>query len=168
MTVSAADPDPTDPGPADGRDETPTERLDRNWAELLQELRVTQTGSQLLTGLLLTLPFQSRFASLTAGQVALYLVVLAATIVAALLALAPVSLHRLLFRRHEKDRLIAFAHTALRVVLLAVALSVAGTATLIFWIVVGASAAIVAAVATAALIVATWILVPLALRRRST
>ena len=37
------------------RDETPMQRLDRNWADLLQELRVVQTGVQLLTGFLLTL-----------------------------------------------------------------------------------------------------------------
>ena len=43
------------------RHETPLEQLDRNWADLLQELRVSQTGVQLLTGFLLTLPFQSRF-----------------------------------------------------------------------------------------------------------
>ena len=42
----------------DARHETATERLDRNWADLLQELRVVQTGVQLLTGLLLTVPFK--------------------------------------------------------------------------------------------------------------
>jgi tRNA uridine 5-carbamoylmethylation protein Kti12 len=41
--------------------ETKTERLDRNWSSLLQELRVVQTGVQLLTGFLVTLPFQQRF-----------------------------------------------------------------------------------------------------------
>ncbi len=33
-----------------GRAETETERLDRHWASLLQELRVAQTGVQVLTG----------------------------------------------------------------------------------------------------------------------
>ena len=46
------------------RHETPTARLDRNWEDLLQELRVAQTGVQLLTGLLLTVPFQARFRDL--------------------------------------------------------------------------------------------------------
>ena len=46
------------------RDETEAQRLDRNWSSLLQELRVTQTGVQLLTGFLLTLPFQARFTQL--------------------------------------------------------------------------------------------------------
>ena len=46
------------------RDETEAQRLDRNWSSLLQELRVAQTGVQLLTGFLLTLPFQQRFTQL--------------------------------------------------------------------------------------------------------
>ncbi len=47
------------------RDETETQRLDRNWSNLLQELRVVQTSVQLLTGFLLTLPFQQRFEELS-------------------------------------------------------------------------------------------------------
>ena len=46
---------------SDGRDETPNERADRNWNELLQELRVMQTGTQILTGFLLAVAFQPRF-----------------------------------------------------------------------------------------------------------
>ncbi len=61
MTTSTPDPEDAYRGL---RRETPTERLDRNWVELLQELRVVQTGVQLLTGFLLTLPFQSRFREL--------------------------------------------------------------------------------------------------------
>ena len=55
------------------RSETETERLDRNWASLLQELRVVQTGVQLLTGFLLTLPFQQRFDVLDGDMRVLYL-----------------------------------------------------------------------------------------------
>ncbi len=51
----------------DDRDETEAQRLDRNWSSLLQELRVAQTGVQLLTGFLLILPFQPRFTSWTAS-----------------------------------------------------------------------------------------------------
>jgi hypothetical protein len=44
--------------------EAPQEQLTRNFDELLQELRVTQTGVQILTGFLLTLPFTDRFQDL--------------------------------------------------------------------------------------------------------
>jgi hypothetical protein len=60
MSYSPRPPEEPDAG-HDGRAETPTERLDRNWAELLQELRVIQTGTQILTGFLLAAVFQSRF-----------------------------------------------------------------------------------------------------------
>src|SRR5690606_31603274 len=56
-----------------GRPETPEQRSDRNWNELLQELRVMQTGVQILTGFLLILPFQSRFADLDDYQRTVYL-----------------------------------------------------------------------------------------------
>ena len=56
------------------RHQTETERLDRNWSSLLQELRVVQTGVQLLTGLLLTLPFQPRFDVLDDGMRVVYLI----------------------------------------------------------------------------------------------
>ncbi|HEX3197712.1 MAG TPA: DUF6328 family protein, partial [Propionibacteriaceae bacterium] len=49
----------------DGRDESLNERMDRNWNEILQELRVTQTGTQIFTGFLLTIAFQTRFGELT-------------------------------------------------------------------------------------------------------
>jgi hypothetical protein len=83
----------------DGRDESRAERMDRNWSELLQELRVPQTGVQLLAGFLLTLPFQARFVTLDDYQIRLYLanVVLAALTTATILL--PVSVHRRLFRQ---------------------------------------------------------------------
>ncbi len=58
----------------DERDETEAQRLDRNWSSLLQELRVAQTGVQLLTGFLLILPFQPRFADLDGVIRTVYLV----------------------------------------------------------------------------------------------
>src|SRR5689334_19894510 len=88
-----------DADPGDGRDETEAERLDRNWTEMLQELRVTQTGTQILTGFLLTIPFQQRFAELDDTQRGIYLVLVAFAALATILALAPVSLHRALFRQ---------------------------------------------------------------------
>lgn len=69
----------------DDGDESPNERYDRNWAELRQELRVLQTGTQILAVFLLTLPFQQRFTELGPFDHILYLVLvlLAAVITAA-------------------------------------------------------------------------------------
>jgi hypothetical protein len=73
------------------RGETEQERINRNWDELLQELRVTQTGVQILTGFLLTLPFQQRFALLDDTQQAVYLTTVGFAVLATGLLVAPVS-----------------------------------------------------------------------------
>ena len=94
----------------DDRDETEAQRLDRNWSSLLQELRVAQTGVQLLTGFLLILPFQPRFAGLDAVMRTVYLVTVSCSIGATVLLVAPVSMHRVLFRRHRLETLVAVSH----------------------------------------------------------
>jgi hypothetical protein len=93
------------------RDETEAQRLDRNWSSLLQELRVAQTGVQLLTGFLLTLPFQQRFTQLDGTMRTAYLVTVACSIGATVLLVAAVSMHRLLFRQHRLDTLVSAAHS---------------------------------------------------------
>ena len=60
------------------RDETEGQRLDRNFNEQLQELRIAQTGVQILFAFLLTIPFQQRFTTLTDLQRGVYLVTLIA------------------------------------------------------------------------------------------
>src|SRR5690625_7359963 len=62
-----------EPSPPYQRDESAAQRLDRNWNELLQEIRVLQTGSQILAAFLIVLPFQSRFEELDAFQTGWYL-----------------------------------------------------------------------------------------------
>src|SRR5436190_17789810 len=92
------------------RDETEIERLDRNWNSLLQELRVVQTGVQLLTGFLLTLPFQQRFTALSQPLRIVYLATVGCSVGATVLLVAPVGIHRLLFRRHRLQVLVSAAH----------------------------------------------------------
>ena len=85
------------------RNETDAERYDRNWSELIQELRVAQTGVQVLAGLLLTLPFSSRFGEIASGHRTVYLVAFGLAVLTVGLMTAPVALHRFLFGLHEKD-----------------------------------------------------------------
>ena len=120
-----------------GRDETETERLDRNWASLLQELRVAQTGVTLLTGFLLTLPFQQRFTELDSVMRAVYLVTVACSIGSTVLLVAPVGMHRLLFRRHRLEALVSASHSYAIAGLLLLGVALAGVSTMIFDLVVG-------------------------------
>lgn len=131
--------------PQDGRDETEDERMDRNWIEILQELRVVQTGTQILTGFLLAIAFQPKFDDLSRFQQVVYLVLVVAAALTTAVGLAPVNLHRGLFRRHSKDLVVAVAHLILRIALVGVAVVLTGTVLLIFDVVVGRTAALIAA-----------------------
>jgi hypothetical protein len=156
----------TDAVRADGRDETENVRLDRNFNEILQELRVTQTGTQILTGFLLAVAFQNRFTSLDTFQVHVYLVLVILAASATALGLAPVSLHRVLFRRGEKDRIVAISSVFLDVILICVALSVTGVVLLVFDVVASLTAAIVAASCVLVGVVILWYVFPRQERRR--
>jgi hypothetical protein len=84
------------------RDETPAERADRNFDDILQELRVTQTGVQVLFSLLLTVPFSQRFEKVTEFQKDVYFISLLLAAATIVFLVAPVSVHRLLFHTGEK------------------------------------------------------------------
>lgn len=153
-------------GVDDDRPETEAERLDRNWTEILQELRVTQTGTQILTGFLLTLAFQPRFADLEPFQVDVYLVLVVLAALTTALGLAPVSLHRALFRQGAKNRIVAIADTILKITLVGVSLVLTGTILLIFGVVVGDIPALVASSGVFVTIAVIWFLVPAIAHRR--
>ncbi len=152
--------------PFDGRDETEQERNDRNWGEIMQELRVIQTGTQILTGFLLTLPFQARFATLNTYEVVTYLVLVAMAVITTLLALSPVALHRALFRHSAKGNMVLLANRVLQVAIIAVALTLTGTVMLIIDVVVGRAAGIIVGGITLAVLASAWFAIPVIMRRR--
>lgn len=149
------------------RHETPTARLDRNWDDLLQELRVAQTGVQLLTGLLLTVPFQSRFRDLGPQQLTVYLITVSLSVLATGLLIAPVVLHRILFRQHARRTLVSAAQRFALAGFAMLGLAVVGVCALIFDVVLGANAGIAAGVVAFVAISLLWGIVPLLLRGRS-
>jgi O-antigen/teichoic acid export membrane protein len=164
MSHSASVPEDPDAAWDGGRKETITERWDRNWAELLQELRVTQTGTQILTGFLLAAVFQSRFEDLDAFQRGVYLALVASSILTTLVGLAPVSLHRALFRRRAKDRIVRVTDALVRITLAGVAITVAGIGLLIFDLVLGRAWGIGFGAFIAIVVVVVWIVVPRRIR----
>ncbi|WP_166844338.1 DUF6328 family protein [Isoptericola sp. BMS4] len=149
------------------RPETPEQRSDRNWNELLQELRVMQTGVQILTGFLLILPFQSRFADLDEFQHTVYLVLVLVSITATGLLVAPVALHRALFRKHLKRSVVTGGDRLTRAGLVLLAVALAGTALLVFDVVLGRTAGIVTGACTAVVLLGLWAVLPAVVRRRA-
>ncbi|GAA2706877.1 DUF6328 family protein [Micromonospora olivasterospora] len=90
--------------------ETEKQRWQRNFADLLQELRVAQTGVQILFAFLLTLPFSNGFTRATAFQKDVYVVSLLSAAAATAMIISPVAFHRALFRQGRKPELVRFAH----------------------------------------------------------
>ena len=149
------------------RDESESERLDRNWNDMLQELRVVQTGVQLLSGFLLTLPFTERFQSLDIWQERLYLALVVTAGLAVGATLTPVMVHRRLFGQQVKHRVVAAGHVFLQVLMGLLALIIVGICTLIFSVVLGWSAAETVALVMAAALVVLLLVVPLLIARRN-
>jgi hypothetical protein len=89
------------------RGESEAERIDRNFNDLLQELRVSQAGVQILFAFLLTLAFSQRFEDINSFQRTIYIVTLLCTAAATALIIGPVSYHRLVFRRRLKPALVS-------------------------------------------------------------
>lgn len=141
------------------------DRIDRNWQELLQELRVAQTGVQILTGFLLTIPFTPRFDDLGAARHAVYAVILCLAVGATLLLMTPVALHRALFHQGARPWLIESADRLARWGLAAQTAAIVGVLWFIlelistWWV---AGAVVLVAVG---LVVAVWVVLPAVERR---
>lgn len=150
-----------------GRNETHEEQMDRNWAELLQELRVLQTGVQILAGFLLTLPFQQRFEKLDDFQVNLYLINVVIAALTTAFILLPVSVHRRLFRKRLKETLVSSADSITKIALAGIALLSAGTAALVFDVAAGREEGLTAGSVLLGFMVVLLVFVPLHLNKRA-
>jgi hypothetical protein len=152
---------------AASRSETETQRLDRNWLSLLQELRVVQTGVQLLTGFLLTLPFQQRFDELNATMRVVYLITVGSSVAATVLLEAPVAMHRLLFRRHRIQFVVSVADRLAYAGLLLMGSALTGVAVIIFGAVAGPTAGAIAGACAVLAQLFFWVAFPLWVRHEA-
>jgi hypothetical protein len=144
--------------------ETEAERLDRNYNELLQELRVAQAGVQILFAFLLTLAFSQRFLQTSSFQRGTYVVTLLFAAGAAALLISPVALHRMLFRRRQKDDLVDSTNRLALGGLAMLLVAMVGSVLLILDLALGGVAAAVLAAVVAAWFIGFWVVLPLARR----
>jgi hypothetical protein len=114
-----------------GRNETPLERCDRNLVELLQEVRVVQTGVQVLFAFLLMAPMSARFPQLDVAQRVEYFVTLLAAGAAAVVLMAPTAHHRILFRCGDKEHLVTVSNRYTLLGLACVAVAMLGALLLV-------------------------------------
>jgi Family of unknown function (DUF6328) len=148
------------------RGETREQRLDRNFDELLQELRVAQTGVQFLFAFLLTIPFSARFPETTSFQRWLYLFVLVCTGMATGLLIGPVSFHRLVFRQHRKGTLVQASDRMAIGGIACLLVAIVGSVLLVSDVILEALPAAYVAAGVAGWLLIFWYVIPLAVRRR--
>ncbi len=149
-----------------GRDESELERRDRQFSELLQELRVLQTGVQVLFGFLLSVPFTQRFATLDIDQRRLYFATVLATAAAVLFLLAPGAWHRVLFTQGDKAHVVEESHRFAILGMVCVALAVSGAVVLITTVLYPGTAVVLVAAGSALAFLTCWAALPLRRRHR--
>ncbi|WP_212754103.1 DUF6328 family protein [Nakamurella aerolata] len=149
------------------RDESTSERLDRNFSEQLQELRVAQAGVQILFAFLLSLAFQARFTELDGFELVLYLVTLVAAALAVVCFTGPVAAHRLLFRRGVKDFLVRYTSRMAVAGLSFLAAAVLGGVMLVVDVLQPRWLAFTIGGGLLAVGLVVWVLIPMSIRRRT-
>lgn len=151
----------------DARDEGPLRRADRNMLELLQELRVAQTGVQILFAFLLTLSFTDRFGRIDEVQRWTYVATLLLSVLTAGLLVAPAAAHRVTFQHGLKRETVELGQRLFLVGLATLALTLTGAVLLVLDVAVGRGFAIPVAAGVGMVLVGLWFVVPLPLLKGS-
>jgi Family of unknown function (DUF6328) len=151
---------------AGARGETPMQRADRAYGEILQEVRVAQTGVQILFAFLLALAFQARFADITSFQRGVYAVTLMLCAAATALLIAPAAFHRMIYRRRLKQHLVRVANRLAITGLVLLLLSMVSAVLLIMDVVLGRVPAFILAAAVLTWFTMWWFVLPLHTRVR--
>ena len=149
-----------------GRHETPVQQADRQFGEILQELRVVLPGVQVLFAFLLTMPFSARFEETTEFQQDVYFVTLLSTTLATVLLMAPTALHRLRFGRGMKGDIVMVSHRLTLAGLAALGFAIACAVLLVSDVLFELWAALVMGGAVLVLIAGLWWLLPLSRTER--
>ncbi|MGB2710918.1 MAG: DUF6328 family protein [Conexibacter sp.] len=147
-------------------EESEKERLDRELIELLNELRVALPGVQVLFAFLLAVPFQQRWGETTAFQRDVYFAALMLALIATALLIAPTAVHRLNFRRHDKQAIVLISNRLVIAGTAVLALAMIAVVVLIADILFGWRATIATGVAAALVFVVLWAMLPLSRRVR--
>jgi hypothetical protein len=156
------------PGPgAYDRHESEAHQLDRNWAELVQELRVIGTGVQILFAFLLSIAFQARFAHTTGFQRDDFLATLMLSGTAAAIFIAPAAVHRILFRFRVKDEVVNVTNVLAICGLASLSLALIGAILLVSDWVAGGLGAVICTASAAFVLLTGWFIFPMWLRRRA-
>jgi hypothetical protein len=152
--------------PYERDDEASGERLDRHWSELLQELRLVQTGTQILFAFLLGIAFQNQFHTADRFTHAVYAATLIAAALAVALFLAPVAFHRILYQQGLRDRLVVIADHLARAGMAFLVVAISGGLLIALDVVLPRGGAVAVVAAVLIWFLAFWLVLPAYVRHR--
>lgn len=150
----------------DHHQESEQERLARNLSELLQELRVAQTGVQFLFGFLLSVAFTEHYQRISGLEQVVHLIAVLFSTAAVALLTAPAAWHRMLFRQGRRPMIIDVANRLAIAGLGCLTVSMTATVLLLVSVVAGAILGFVVAAFTAAMFCLLWFVFPRMARSR--
>jgi Family of unknown function (DUF6328) len=147
--------------PETGREESESERLDRNLQEMLGELRVALPGVQVLFAFLLVVPFNQRFADVTQFQKTVFFATLLCTAASTVCLIAPTAHHRIEFRQQDKHRIVRTGNRIVILGLLLLAVAMTGAVLFVTDFLYGSTTTIVVAAGLGAAFFLLWYAIPL-------
>lgn len=146
--------------------ESAKQRVDREYRELIDEIRVALPGVEVLFAFLLTVPFTHQFAQLDRTLQVSYFVALLLVAVACGLLLAPTAYHRLRFREGFKPWITRRGNTFVLIAMVALAAGVSTTLFVVTSLLFSRAVSITVGLVSGAFLYALWFAPPLLRRDR--
>ena len=140
------------------------ERLDEEWLELLNEIRILLPGVQVLFAFLLAVPFASGFEDVTELQRDLYALSLLGAVASIVCLVAPTTHHRIRWRKRDKEFMLHVANRSVIAGSAFLALSMSAAIYLVGDYLFSSWVAIVATVVAGIAFTLVWFGVPLGRR----
>ena len=140
--------------------ESEKQRTDRQFGELMTELRVALPGAQVLLGFLLTVPFATRFARTNRLERVTLFICLLLTVSGIVLLMAPPVYHRLRWEQGGKSDVIRMGHKLFLAGSMLLAAGIVAAVLLVGDVLFGLPAGIGAAAGVALIVLCTWYLLP--------
>jgi hypothetical protein len=159
-------PDPVHPALTLDTGETEIARLNRNLNELLQELRISEVGVQILFAFLLALPFTSRFVGASQLERDCYFATLMLAAISSALLISPAAYHRIVFRHHEREHLVRYASVILLTGLGLLLFAMAGAVLVVLSFLFNSTAGAIAGAGVALWCGFFWYFIPIRMRLR--
>jgi hypothetical protein len=138
--------------------------VDRAFGELLQEMRVAQTGGQIFFAFLFSVAFTPVMQRAPQDVRDVYVAALIVVVASTAFLVVPVAAHRWLFGRRARHSILIVSHVATMIGLALLAAGIVLGLYLIGLVLLSDEAATRIAVVAAGVLVVCWLVVPLAMR----